>query len=116
VGYVESIPRNFNRTISPNVVVGIVRPGGAPTASLGFAFALNDRFSFSLGFKESYYRPTSTEVNHLWSSSLPLNVGVSTFGMSYRITPQINLSNNFEFGMTRDAPDLHMLTRLSLYY
>ena len=47
---------------------------------------------------------------------LPLQIGQSTFGLSYRITPTINLSDNFEFGVTRDAPDVHMLTRLSFFF
>ena len=116
VGYIYSISRTFDRDISPNVEVQTVNPGGSPIAALGFAFALNDRFSFSLGYKFSYIRPTQTELNGQWTTSGQLEIGQSTFGLSYRISPTVNLSENFQFGVTRDAPDVDMLTRLSFFY
>lgn len=116
VGYIYSISRDVNKQITSNVTVQHVNPGGSPVGSVGFAFALNDRFSFSLGYKHSYIRPTETQLNGVWTSSQALQIGVSTFSMSYRITPTINLSDSFEFGVTRDAPDLHILTRLSFFF
>ena len=115
-GYIYSISRTFNFDITPNVEVQRVNPGGSPVVALGFAFALNDRFSYSLGFKFSYIRPTQTELNKVWTTSAQLEVGQSTFGLSYRISPTINLSDTFQFGVTRDAPDIDMLTRLSFYF
>jgi hypothetical protein len=116
VGYIETIPRFVNKQVSPNILVGRVEPGGSPMASICFAFALNDRFSFSLGYKHIYIRPTNTELNHMWVTSVSAQIGTSTFGMSYRLNQRMSLSNNFEFGMTRDAPDVHMLTRLSVFF
>jgi hypothetical protein len=119
VGYVETIPRFINKNISTSnasVLIGRVEPGGSPMAAIGFAFALNDRFSFSLGYKHIYVRPTQTEMNHVWVTSQSLQVGTSTFGLSYRLTSHMTLSDNFEFGVTKDAPDMHMLTRLSFYF
>ena len=69
VGYIYSISRTFNRDITPNTEVQRVNPGGSPVGVVGFAFALNDRFSFSLGYKHSYIRPTQTELNGVWATS-----------------------------------------------
>jgi hypothetical protein len=33
-------------------------------------------------------------------------------GWSYILSPTLQLSNNFEFGMTSDAPDMRVLLRV----
>jgi uncharacterized coiled-coil protein SlyX len=61
VAYLYHMPKNVNRMVG-DVLVGRVDPGDAITANLGFGFALNPRFSYSLGYRHSYIFPTKTEL------------------------------------------------------
>lgn len=45
-----------------------------------------------------------------------LEVGAFTFGWSYRISPRLVLINNFEFGVTPDAPNLRVVFRLPISF
>jgi hypothetical protein len=116
VGYIYNFAANVNRQITTDIDVGRVVPGGSPMFTLGFAFALNDRFSYSLGFKEEFVLETATEVNKTWQYSTDLNVGLLTFGLSFRLTPTLTISDNFEFGVTHDAPDVHLLSRFTFTF
>jgi hypothetical protein len=116
LGYIENLAADVDRHVTSQLYVGRVNPGGSPVAAIGFAFALNDHFSFSLGYKEEFVLRTGTELNRTWQYSSDINIGVSTFGLSYRLGPHLTLSDNFEYGVTRDAPDVNILTRLSFYY
>jgi hypothetical protein len=116
IGWVANIDKNVDRQITSKILVGDVKPGDTALGAVGFAFALNDHFSFSLGYKHSYVFRTETQLNGTWQTSTGLTIGQWTYGMSYRINQFMTLSDNFEFGVTRDAPDVHVLTRLSFYF
>lgn len=111
LAYLYHIPRDINREIG-GVFVGHVDPGDAITANLGFGFALNPRFSFSLGYKHSYIFPTDTEINDTIQRSTRLQVGSLTLGLSYRFTQKQTVNIGFEFGVTADAPDVSIAIRL----
>ncbi|MFT4025597.1 MAG: transporter [Novosphingobium sp.] len=103
--YVYQLPRTIDRTVG-SVLVGRVDPGDAVTANLGFGFALNQRFSFSLGYKHTYIFPTRSELNAEIVASSRVQVGVLELGMSYRLSERQTLNFNLGIGATRDAPDL----------
>ena len=84
--------------------------------SIGFGFSLNPKFSFSLGYKHNYIRPTSSELNDLVEKSDSLQVGALQFGMSYLLTDRFSLNGNFEFGVTEDAPDMRFVLRLPIIF
>lgn len=113
LSYLWNIPGNVDRDIG-GVFVGRVDPGDSINANLGFGFALNPRFSFSLGYRHSYIFPTSTELGDTTQRSNRASVGVFSFGMSYRVTERETINFGFGFGVTDDAPDVSVSMRLPL--
>lgn len=111
LGYFAHLPRDVNRQ-EGEVLIGEVDPGDAINLSVGFGFSLNPRFSYSLGYKHSYIRPTSSQLNDIVEKSDELQVGALTFGMSFQFTERLSLNGNFEFGVTEDAPDMRFVLRI----
>lgn len=108
--YLAHLPRDVNRTVG-GAPIGRVDPGDAISGSLGFGFALNPRFSYSMGYRHSYIFATSTEIAGSVERSRPLQVGSLTLGMSYRLNPKSALNVAFEVGVTQDAPDIGITVR-----
>lgn len=115
LAYLYHIPENVNRIVA-ETPIGRVDPGDAISANLGFGFALNPRFSFSLAYRHSYIFPTKTEIGDVEEKSKHLQVGSLNFGMSYRLTEKQTINFGFEFGVTEDAPDLSVTIRLPLRF
>jgi hypothetical protein len=115
MSYLWHIPRNINKTIS-GAQVGRVDPGDAVAMNLGFGFALNPRFSFSLGYGHSYIFASKTEIGGTNQRSKSLQVGSFSLGTSYRISERQSVNLGFEFGMTSDAPDISISLRLPLRF
>lgn len=115
LSYFAHLPRDIDKT-EGEVRIGKVDPGDAIGMSIGFGFSLNPKFSFSLGYKHSYIRPTSSELNDLTEESDSLQVGALQFGMSYLLTDRYSLNGNFEFGVTEDAPDMRFVLRLPIIF
>ncbi|WP_298670566.1 transporter [uncultured Sphingomonas sp.] len=111
ISYLYQFPRNINRTVN-DILIGHVHPGGAISANIGFGFAINPRFSFSLGYSHTYILPTRTELNGSFQDSSTLQVGTLDLGMSYRVNPRQSVTLAFQFGVTQDAPGVAMTLRL----
>jgi hypothetical protein len=115
MSYLWHIPRNVNKTIA-GAFIGRVDPGDAISGNLGFGFALNPRFSFSLGYNHSLILPSKTEIGGTHQKSKSLHVGTLALGTSYRISERQSVNFGFEFGMTSDAPDASISMRLPLRF
>ena len=113
LSYLYNIPKDVDKTVS-GAPIGRVDPGDSISGSLGFGFALNPRFSFSLGYRHSYIMPTKTEIGGSIEKSDRLQAGSLTMGMSYRLTDKISANASFEFGVTEDAPDLGVTLRFPI--
>ncbi len=111
VAYLYHIPRDVNKLVG-EVLIGRVDPGDAVSANIGFGFALNPRFSFSLGYRHNYIFPTRSEIGDTIQKSNYLHVGSLNFGMSYRLTQRDVLNLGFEIGVTEDAPDVSITLRM----
>lgn len=111
LSYLYHAPDDINRVIN-GAFVGRVDPGDSINASLGFGFAINQRFSFSLGYHHTYVFQTQTELGGTRQSSDDLQVGTLQLGLSYRLNDHIALNSNFEFGVTRDAPNVRVVFRV----
>jgi hypothetical protein len=111
LSYLWHIEDSVDRVIG-DVLIGDVDPGDSIGASVGFGFALNSRFSFSLGYKHNYINETETEFGPTTQFSEPLQIGALLFGMSYVLNEHVSANANFEFGVTGDAPDVRILFRL----
>lgn len=110
VSYLYHMPKDIDRTIG-EVLVGKVDPGDAIGVNAGFGFAINPKFSFSLGYRHNYILPTKSQINGLGQKSESLQVGVFTFGWSLRLSDKMTISNGYEFGATSDAPDVRVVLR-----
>jgi hypothetical protein len=111
VGYLYHAPDKVNRRIN-GVFIGEVDPGDSINASLGFGFAVNQRFSFSMGYRHNYIFQTESEMGETRQSSDDFHAGALQFGMSYRLNNKTSLNANFDFGVTEDAPDVRVVLRM----
>ncbi|MET0338432.1 MAG: transporter, partial [Caulobacter sp.] len=115
VSYLHSFARDIDKLLG-GVPVGRVEPGDSIGLSMGFAFALNPRFSYSLGYAHNYIFATKTELGDTVQRSNSLQAGRLTMGLSLRLTETITVSNNFEFGVTSDAPDMRWSLRVPIRF
>ncbi len=113
--YLYHIPRNIDRLVG-NALIGRVDPGDAINANIGFGFALNQKFSFSLGYRHSYLFPSKTEIGNTLQKSNHLQVGALGFGMSYRLSSRQSINFGVELGATADAPNVSAVLRLPLSF
>ena len=113
--YLYHIPATVNKLVG-GALIGRVDPGDAISGNLGFGFALNSRFSFSLGYNHTYIFPTKTQINATTQRSTALQVGTLAIGASFRTSDRTSVNMAFEFGMTSDAPDVSMTLRLPLRF
>lgn len=111
LGYLYHAPDTIDKEIN-GVTIGEVDPGDSINASLGFGFAVNQNFSFSLGYRHSYIKPTRTQFNGLWQESDDLQAGSVQMGLSYRFNERNTVNTSFEFGITEDAPDARIVFRM----
>lgn len=110
-GYLHSFGENINKTIG-TTHVGQVDPGDTLDLALGFGLALNNRLSFSLGYAHTMVFPTATELGVTRQVSNTLQAGRFTMGWSYQFSDHFTVNNNFEFGVTSDAPNLLITLRV----
>lgn len=113
LSYLWHIPRDVNKQVG-DAVIGRVDPGDAISANLGFGFALNPRFSYSLGYRHEYIFKTSTEIGDETFKSKTLQSGSLALGASYLITERQPVNLGFQFGVTEDAPDLSVTVRMPI--
>jgi len=108
--YTHSQARDIGKTFG-SVTVGRVSPGDAISGGFGFGFALNPRFSYSLGYTHTYVLPTETELNGTNQRSTELQVGALELGMSFRTTENMTLATTVDVGVTPDAPNISVSFR-----
>lgn len=111
--YFHQFARNIDRMVG-DTPVGRVKPGGAIEANIGFGFALNPRFSYSMGVSDTFIAPTDSEIGDTIQRSARLQAGQLQFGMSYRFTQKQSVNLSFDFGVTKDAPDFSAILRLPI--
>lgn len=111
IGYLYHAPDQIDRVVN-GVQVGEVDPGDSYNASLGFGFAVNQNFSFSMGYRHSYILPTKTELGGTLQESDDLHAGSVQLGLSYRVSDKSTINTSFEFGVTEDAPDARVVFRI----
>ncbi len=132
IGYVANIERDVNAIIKTQDIligavtttvitsVGDVDPGDAIRGSFGFGFAINERASFSLGYKHTFVGETVTEVIKESGTeevkSVELHVGALLLGLSYRLTDRTSVHVNVQAGITEDAPDVIVTFRLPISF
>ena len=104
------MPDEVNKTFNDQTI-GKVDPGDAFRMSFGMAYSLNERSSFTIGYKHDFIDETETEVNGVDLSSSSLSVGALLLGYSFQINSYSSVNLNLEVGVTDDAPDVLMTLR-----
>jgi hypothetical protein len=115
LSYLAHLPKDIDKTFGDDPVER-VDPGDSIGLNAGFGFALNPRFSFSLGYKHNYIYPTKMVIGGTRQESEALHAGAFTFGWSLGLTPRISLNNTYEIGTTADAPDARVVFRLPVRF
>jgi len=115
LSYFSHLGRDVNMR-EGDILVGRVDPGDSIGAAIGFGFAMNQNFSYSLGYRHNYIFPTTSELNGSEERSDELQVGALLFGMSYRFSDRFSLNGNFEFGVTGDSPDMRFILRVPVAF
>lgn len=115
LSYFNHLGRDVNQR-EGDILIGRVDPGDSIGAAIGFGFAMNQQFSFSLGYRHNYIFPTTSELNGGEERSDELQVGALLFGMSYRFNDRFSLNGNFEFGVTGDSPDMRVILRVPVAF
>lgn len=134
IGYVFNISDDVNEVFptpdpddSPNnrVIVGDVDPGDVFRISFGMAYSINERTSFTLGYKHDFIEETKTEFisetetasgvitrRRAVQESSTLDVGALLLGFGLRVNERIAANLNLELGITDDAPDVALTLRV----
>lgn len=115
MSFLYHLPKNVDRMVG-DVLVGRVDPGDAASANIGFGFALNPRFSFSLGYNHTYIFPTEQIIAGTKQRSTHLQSGTFAFGMSYRLDERQSINFGLQLGATADAPGLSVVLRLPITF
>jgi hypothetical protein len=110
IGYLYNIEREIDETFG-QVTVGNVDPGDSISGGFGFGFALNPRFSYSMGYSHAYVMETESELNDTVQTSSALQVGTLQFGMSFRASERLTVATSVDVGVTDDAPDVRVSLR-----
>jgi hypothetical protein len=121
VGYQWNIKQSVNKNIGGEIVDNF-DPGDGIDATVGFGFSVNDRLSFDLGYKHTFLMETDTEVTDTTNNtkrtdkSESLTVGSLLFGLGYRVSDNVNINLDFEYGVTADAPDMTATLRVPIAF
>ncbi len=117
IGYVVNIKDDVD-TLVGELIVGEVDPGDTYRLSFGMAYSINERTSFTLGFKNDFIQETETEFIDpdngvsTTQSTDTLNVGALLLGYSLQLDPKTAVNLNLELGITDDAPDVLITLRV----
>jgi hypothetical protein len=115
VSYFDQFTKVIDREVG-GALVGKVNPGDSISANLGFGFAVNPRFSFSLGYKHTYIFGSKVQLGDSTQNSDSLQVGQFNVGWSFQLSDRITLTNTYYIGATRDAPDMEVLFRIPIRF
>lgn len=110
-GYYFHLPEDIDKTFNDQTI-GKVDPGDAFRMSFGLSYSINERSSFTLGYKHDFIEETVTEVNGVDLSTSTLSLGSLLLGYSFQFNEYSSANINLELGVTEDAPDVLMTLRV----
>lgn len=111
LGYLINFEEDIDTTFGEQTI-GKVNPGDAVRFSFGMAYSVNERASFTLGFKTDFIQESDTEINGVTLNSTSLTIGSMLMGYSYQLTNDVGINLNLELGVTDDAPDMLVTFRV----
>lgn len=110
LGYLFNLKDDINKTFGDQTI-GEVDPGDALRVSFGMGYSINQRASFSIGYKHDFIQRSKTEINGVKLSSGSLDVGALLLGYGFQLNPKTAINLNLELGVTADAPDVVVTLR-----
>ncbi len=113
VGYLFALKNRVDKTFGEQSV-GNFESGDTIRINFGMAYAINNRASFMLGYKQDFIDQSEVEINDIQVASSDLKVGSFLLGFALQPTAKVSVNLNLEFGVTADAPDVRVT--LSLPY
>ena len=84
------------------------RPGDAIRFNVGMAFAINQRTSFTLGYKQDFIDEAKVVINDVTLDNSDLVLGSLFLSYGLRTSPRSNFNFSIEAGLTADAPDMRI--------
>jgi Putative MetA-pathway of phenol degradation len=105
----------YNAVTQAGGAIGEIDPGDAVNMGMGMGFSVNEKASFSLGYSHDMVLPTTQNGNTLPTSDT-LQIGSLNVGYAYRMTDNTNLNFNIGAGLTDDAPDVRLTTRIPMSF
>src|SRR3546814_7242952 len=80
--------------------------------SFGMAYSINERSSFTLGYKHDFIGETESEVNGVDLTAPSLSGGSLLLGYSFQVNNYARTNIKLELGVKADAPDVLMTLRV----
>ncbi|GHC28978.1 transporter [Aidingimonas halophila] len=116
IGYLYNMEDDIDESVG-DVFVDEVDPGDAVRVSFGMAYSINERSSFTLGYKNDFIDKTTTRFtdddgDSVSTRSTSLNIGSLLLGWSYQLSPDTSVNLGLELGVTDDAPDTLLTLRI----
>ena len=111
--YLYQPGKNVDEMFGSNFV-GYVKPGDAVNVQFGMGFGINDRASFSLGYKHSFIRGTTEKINGTSVKTDSLDVGAALLGFAFQFNNRVGANLGFEIGATTDSPDIVVNLRVPI--
>lgn len=111
VGYIWNMAKDVN-ALAGTARIGRVNPGDTISASMGVGFALNERFSMSLGYQHNYIFGTKSVINNRTVNNQDFQVGSLLVGMSLGVGAATGLNMTVAVGVTEESPDVEFSIRM----
>ncbi len=111
VGYLFALRESVDKTFADQRV-GNFSPGDTVRVNFGMAYAINERASFTLGYKQDFIQKSEVVINGVDIVSADLKVGSFLLGFALQTSSKVSVNVNLEFGVTADAPDTRVTLRL----
>jgi hypothetical protein len=111
VGYLATFDENVDKTFGEQTVQEF-RPGDAIRFNVGMAYAINQRTSFTLGYKQDFISEAEVDINDVTLDASDLVIGSLFLSYGLRTGPRSNFNFSIEAGLTADAPDMRVTVNM----
>jgi hypothetical protein len=115
MGYLLTFDENIDRTYGDQTIQQF-RPGDAIRFNVGMAYAINQRTSFTLGYKQDFIAESEVNINNVTLDTSDLVIGTLFLSYGLRYSPTTYFNFTLEAGLTSDAPDMRVSMSVPLQW
>lgn len=109
ISYYESLERDTSSSL------GKVDPGSSINYSIGFAYALNDKFAISTSFDQKFFSKTDTETEGKLAGS-DITIANLNLGATYIVSGSNSVNITVGIGLTEDSPDVQVAIKFPISF